>query len=131
VGVSGSSSAEPEPGYTLAIGFGTAPERLEELTGVLFGELERLKAEGPSELDIQKVREAQRRSFETNARQNPFWVSQLAFAVRWDPEYRGLRDFEARVAAIDAAMIRAAAERFLDTGNYVQVSLYPEAGADE
>jgi zinc protease len=35
-------------------------------------------------------------------------------------------DFEQRVAAVTPADVQAAAQRYVDFGNYVQVVLYPE-----
>jgi zinc protease len=49
VQVGGSVSRRPEDRYTLDIRFGAAPERLDELVGVVFDEIERFKAEGPRE----------------------------------------------------------------------------------
>jgi zinc protease len=128
VGVSAGVSPEPESRYRVAIGFGAAPDRLDELTDVLFGELARIAADGPSELDVRKVRESQRRAYETDLRENAFWVGVLAHAARWDPGFEEVRTHGRRIETIDADMLRAAARRFLDVSSYVRVSLYPATG---
>ncbi|HEX2091910.1 MAG TPA: insulinase family protein [Longimicrobiaceae bacterium] len=126
VGVGASASRDPVSTYTASIGFGTAPERLEELTRVVFAEIDSLKRNGPREADLQKVREAVRRSRETDLRDNAFWLSQIATYSSYGWDLREILREEERVARLDAAAVRDAARRFLDTSNYVQVSLVPE-----
>ncbi|HEX5723974.1 MAG TPA: insulinase family protein [Longimicrobiaceae bacterium] len=125
VGVGASAAREPRPEYRVSIGFGAAPERLEELTRSVFAEIDSLKTGGVTELDLAKVRESHRRQLETNLRDNNFWLTQLLAYDRygWDPR---LIPSEPLSLEITAAELREAARRFLDTANYVQVSLFPE-----
>ncbi|CAN5592492.1 insulinase family protein [soil metagenome] len=126
VGVSASAAREPRPRYRISLGFGAAPERLEELTGVVFAQIDSLNRYGPQERDLAKVREMQVRSREVELRENRFWLSQLLAYDQngWDP--RGILTFEQRARGVTARMVQEAARRYLDTGNYVRVSLYPE-----
>jgi zinc protease len=127
-GVRASGSAGPWPQYQLSIGFGTSPDRLGELTGALLQEIELLRTRGPSEVDLQKVREMMIRSREGDLRQNHFWLQQLLVHDRHGWDMRDIFRHTERVAAIDAAGIRSAARRYLDLQNYIQVSLVPERG---
>jgi zinc protease len=126
VGVGGSGQQEPYEGYRFVIDFGSDPERLDELTRAVFAEVERLKRDGPTPLELQKVREEQRREKEVNLRDNNYWAAQLVAYDRfgWDP---------AQIAAPAGAIvpltnenIRAAAREYLNVNRYVQVSLLPE-----
>ncbi|HET7275641.1 MAG TPA: insulinase family protein [Longimicrobiaceae bacterium] len=126
VQVSASGWRDPRPEYRVSVGFGAEPDRLEELTRVAFAQMDSLKVNGPSAADILKVREIQLRSRQTDLRENHFWISQLMVYDRygWDP--REIDDYDQWLATLDAATIQAAAVRFLDTSQYVRVSLYPE-----
>ena len=126
VGVSGSGARDPDPRYQFSVGFGAAPERLEELSGVIWEQIDSIKVAGPTEQELTKVREAQRRERQTSLRENSFWISQmLAYdSYDWDPS--DILRFEERVTALNAEMIQRAAQQFLNPDNYVQVSLYPE-----
>jgi zinc protease len=126
--VSASASRDPVPTYSFGVGFGAAPERLEELTRAVFAQIDSLKAAGPTAEELQKVKEARRRARETDLRDNAFWMQQLLYYGNhgWDP--RGIPGEEERLAKLDAATLREAAKRYLDTANYVQVSLVPEGG---
>lgn len=124
VSVRASASREPRPEYRFSIGFGAAPERLDELGRAAFATIDSIKAHGPSESELAKVREAQRRAREISLRENNAWLGQLmAFdRLRWDP--RGI--MAEPTTRLDAAMIQRAARLYLNAQNYVQVSLVPE-----
>jgi len=126
VGVRQSSSRE-ERRYALSIAFGADPERLADLSAVVFEEIARLKALGPSDLEVTKVRESQRRGRETSLRNNGYWARQLIAAAQYGVEPRDILAYESLIEALDVAAVRAAAARYLPADNYVQVTLYPES----
>lgn len=130
VGVAGTATRDPDPEFRVAIGFGTAPGRLDELTDVIWTEIARLKAEGPTPDEVAKVREAQRRSLEVQMRENGFWLGQLMTYDRygWDP--REIATAAERIARLEAETIQAAAQRYLNPERYVQVTLLPERSGE-
>ncbi len=130
VGVSGSPSRNPRPEYQFTITFGTAPERLEELTQAVFLQIDSLQRFGPSQQDIDKVKETQRRQRETNLRENSYWLGQLVAADLYGLDPRDILTYEQLVDALDVETVQAAARDYLRTDNYVQVSLYPEQGGE-
>ena len=67
VGV-GFANTPPVKGYgTMAVQFGSAPENIDKMVAATLKEIERLKTEGPSMDDVNKVKELERRDLETNA----------------------------------------------------------------
>ena len=66
VGVSGSVARDPYPRYSLNIDFGSAPERVDELVRVVMAEIDTVRAAGVPQDVVDKVREAFRRSRETD-----------------------------------------------------------------
>jgi zinc protease len=125
VGVSASYEKFPDEGYGLRITFGSAPERVEELTEVVFREIESFKNPGPDPEHVNNVREIQRRARETSLRENGFWVAQLTFADQYGTDPRVLISYDL-IDALTAEKVREAAVRYLRTDNYVLVSLFPE-----
>ncbi|CAN5139187.1 insulinase family protein [soil metagenome] len=128
-GVGAVALRDPHPHYRVAIGFGTSPERLDELTRTVFAEIARLREEGPRPGDLAKVREAVRRQQEIDLREDGFWLRQL---IRYDRYGWDLREIPAgaeRLRRIDADAVRRAAVRYLDPDRYVQVSLLPDTAA--
>jgi zinc protease len=130
VSAGGSGSRDPIPDYQFAIGFGTAPERLEELTGAVFQQVDSLKSFGPSQQDIDKVKEMQRRQLETDLRENGYWLGQLLAYERYGMDPRNILNYANLIDGLTTEIVQEAAVRHLNTENYVRVSLYPEEEAE-
>ena len=90
--------------------------------------MDKLKVDGPADEDLLKVEESQRRSRETNLEQNGFWLYQLLYADRYGVEPLDILRYNDLIDELSCESLRDAAERFLNTDNYVRVSLYPEEG---
>ena len=126
VQVEASASKIPEARYSVTVDFGCDPERTEELVRTLFREIETLKATGPTEKEVSDAREALLRRHETALAQNSHLVAELAARYRVSEDIREFFDLPAEYWRLTAAAIHDAARRYLDTGNYVRVTLYPE-----
>ncbi len=118
----------PDEEYAVTIGFGTDPERLEELTGVVFEELRKMRTDGPAQEYIEKVQESQRSDREESLKQNSYWLGQLSAWYRQGTDPRGILTYEILIDALTPELVRETAERFLNLENYIQVSLVPEGG---
>lgn len=128
VSVSGQASAEPYPEYTVAIGFGSAPERVSELVDAVSREIVRMQEEGPFVEDLVKVKEAHRRSRELGQRQNAYWVGQLVAWSRYDLD-PGRITSASLLEEISPEDVQEAARTFLRMDNVVVVTLLPETAA--
>ncbi|MBE0594166.1 MAG: insulinase family protein, partial [Gemmatimonadales bacterium] len=124
--VSSGASRFPDREYTLRISFGSDPGRVEELTGVVFEEIESLQQLGPTAEELEKVREIQRRDRETSLRENGFWLGQLVLYDQLGLDPRDLLSFDGLIRNVSVEQIRTAAIRYLRQDNYVLVSLFPE-----
>ena len=125
VGVSGSLSFRPDEEYAVQIQFGSDPERADELAEVVFEEIERLKAEGPDAETVDKVRETQRRSKETNMEQNGYWRSQLSSFESRGRDIRLIPSYDL-IEGWTAEQVQQAAIRYLRTDQYAKFVLLPE-----
>jgi zinc protease len=126
VQVDQSLSWRPDDEYSVSIFFGSDPDRVQELSGVVFDEIEKLKTDGPTEQDVANVRESMRRARETAVKRNGFWLNQLLGAYRDDKDPRETLNYVDDLAKITPEVVQEAAQTFFDTGNYVQISLFPE-----
>ena len=126
VGVNGMIDDRPDEEYAVIIQFGSDPERAEELSAVVFEEIERLKAEGPDAETVAKVREQQRRSKETRLEQNGFWLGQLSTYDRLGRDFRLIPSYD-MIDSWTAEQVKQAAIRYLRTDQYVKFVLLPEA----
>ena len=125
VGVSGGVNDRPDEEYGITIQFSSDPERAEELSAVVFEEIERLKAEGPTAENVAKVREQQRRSKETSLQQNGYWLRQLSNYDLRGRDFRLIPSYDL-IEGWTAEQVHQAAIRYLRTDQYVKFVLLPE-----
>jgi zinc protease len=126
VGVSAGMRRDPSPQYRVAVDFGAEPGRLDELTRAVFDEIARLKRDGPTPVELQKVREEMRREKELNLRDNSWWAMQLVSYDQMGWDLRSIPDPPDAAAPLTRELVRDAARRYLTESSYVQVSLVPE-----
>ena len=119
----------PRPSYSFAIGFGSAPERADELVRATLAQIDSIRSAGPTDQELAKVREAEIRNRETALRQNRYWLGQLAFFGQTGEDPVALLDPRGDADLFTADAIRDAARRYLDPANYVRVTLLPESEA--
>ena len=126
ISVGTSASLYPREEFRLNISFDCNPERIEELTNSVFLVLDSLKTDGPDDSYITKVTETQLRSYETQMKENNYWLRALQnyYFTGRDPE--SILEYPDRVKSLSAAKIRKAANKYLDMNNYVRVVLFPE-----
>ena len=124
----GYDSSLPLPGYgAVIIQFGSAPENVETLTKAVFTEVERLKAQGPTADDVNKVKEMEKRDLETNARQNQYWLGsmQTVHMYGWDPV--GIVRRPQRTDSLTPAVIHGIFKKYFPSDRLTVVTLKPEA----
>jgi zinc protease len=123
--MSGSLNRVPYQHYTINAQLPTGPEKVDKLLAATFAEIARLKAEGPSAADLDKVKQNWRQAYPRSLRENGFWLRRLQSSVLdgTDPAriLREDRSFE----AFTPADLKLAAQRYFNTDNYVQVVQYP------
>jgi zinc protease len=126
VDVGGGISRRPREEYVFSIGFGCDPENHETLVRRLFDEIETVKREGLDAGTVEKVREGQRRSRETNLQRNAFWLGALASHYREGLDPRLILAYDELVQRVTSERLRETARHYLDTGRYVLGVLLPE-----
>ena len=126
VGVSPTYTHIPVGEFAMSINFACAPERTEELVKEALRDVERLKAEGPTEQQVSDVREKLLRDFETNSKQNGYWTTQLSLKYQYGETPDSLFELPDTYRTLTPALIQAAAKQYLNPANMVKVTLFPE-----
>ncbi len=125
VSVSGSAERDPSARYTLRIGFGCAPGRVEELTKAAVAEIERVKDSGFDDTYVEKVKEEQRRERETDVKRNGFWLSNLKFYYQNREDPARINRYNTLVDHLTSGALQQAAKTYFDMNNHVDVVLRP------
>ena len=128
VDVEARASKIPEPRYSVTIQFGCDPERTGELVATLLREVERLKAEGPTEAEVNDAREALLVAHQSDLAENGRLASKLMDRYELSQDVMEFFETPAEYQKLNTLTIQDAARRYLDAGNYVKVTLLPETG---
>jgi zinc protease len=112
--------------YSVNVGFSCAPENVEKLVNAVNEEITKLKNNGPTPEDLQKVKEAYRREFEKNSKENEFWVNRIQRIYEEGAKPTTLAESQKRIEALTAKEIQAAAKKYTMKENLISIALYPE-----
>jgi zinc protease len=125
-GMSGRMNKYPYNSYTLSLSLPCGPENVDKLIAAALAEIDKIKKDGPTEADLNKVKETWKQQHDVNLKENAFWAGQIIQSVELGSNPAGILTYEKRIAALTPADVKAAANRYIDMKNYVQVVLNPE-----
>ena len=121
-----SSSLYPREEYSISISFGCSPDRVDELLHSLFKEIKKLKTRGPDAVYLIKVKESQNREYETNLKENNYWIQSLLTSYYTGQDPAGILKYPQLINNLTSKKIRQAANEYFNLDNYIQVVLKPE-----
>lgn len=125
-GMSGAIGRIPTPHYRIGVNLPTSPASVDKVIAATFAEIERMKTQGPSAADLNKVKQNWLQNHRNALRENGYWMSRLQAAVLLGTDPASVLAYDAQVKALTVEDLRQAARRYFDMQNYVQVVLYPE-----
>ena len=122
------ASKVPKPTYTVRIDWTCDPARTGMLVQRVFDEVESVRRLSFSPRQVTIIREALLRDYERNSQDNAYLLNQLAerYANGDAADLAPVVNPTARIAALTAESIQQALQTYLNTGNYVRVTLVPE-----
>jgi len=126
VQVAADAAKIPVARYSVNIDFGCDPERTEELVKTTFAEIEGLKANGPTDKEVRDTQEALRRRHDSDLAVNNRLVTELSARYENSADIREFFELPMEYDRLSAGAIRDAARTYLDTNNYVRVTLLPD-----
>nr|WP_053234230.1 insulinase family protein [Nonlabens ulvanivorans] len=124
-GARGSLSKITYPRYNFSISFPCGPDNVDKLVAAALNELEMIKNDGPTDKDMNKVKEAYLLEYKENLESNRFWLNSLYSADYEQKDPNKILEFEASVAKLTKADVQAAAKKYIDE-NYLLAVLLPE-----
>lgn len=125
-GMYGSMNKYPYGSYSFGISIPCGPENVDKLISAMLVEIEKVKTNGPSETDLNKVKETWRQQFLVNEKDNGFWARHLIQSVENGTDPARILTFEKRLADLKPQDVQAIARKYLNMDNYVQFVLNPE-----
>ena len=125
-GMRGNLVRTPYAHYQLTLSLPCAPENVDKVIAAAWGEIHKIQDAGVDPADWAKVKQNWLTNHRKNLRENSFWASRLQSAALYGTDPATLLDYEKQLAAITPEDLQAAAKRYLQRDNYVQVVQYPE-----
>ncbi|HHG83205.1 MAG TPA: insulinase family protein, partial [Bacteroidetes bacterium] len=126
VRASAKSNLLPQPGYRIDISFTCDPDRVDELVETAMEDIHNLRDAGPSEKNLQKIQVTQRRSLETDIRDNKYWLDKIQHYYSNNIEMAQMAGYPALIDGLDEGEVTKAANLYLNLDNYVKLVMYPE-----
>ena len=117
----------PKPEYTVRIDWTCDPARTPTLVQRVFDEIEFVKGTPLSSGQLRLIRGALLREFEVDSQENGYLLNQISRRYE-DGNAAGLAaisDMPDRISALTGDAIQQAARTYLNTSNYVKVTLMP------
>lgn len=128
-GLGGTIDRVPYQNYRLSASFPCGPENVDKVVAAAFSEFEKIKIHGPTLEELNKVKLNWVTNQKIALRTNEQWRAYLQDATLFNTDLTDILTLEQRTNALTLDDIKQAANRYLNTANYVQLVLYPEQKA--
>jgi zinc protease len=125
-GVRVSYSKYPTNRYAYTISFVCAPDNVEKLIGDTKEEINKIKTEGASAVDITKFSSEEIRQYELHLKENEFWIDWLTGQYQNGDDPAELLGYPELIKQVTPASIKAAANLYLNESNFIKLLLIPE-----
>ncbi len=122
----GSAGKYPSPRYQFRIGFGCSPKNVEKLISLTLAEIEKIKLEGASKIDIEKYVNNQKLEFEKNLKSNDFWLGELVSMYQDNDDIKKILTEDKLLSKITVESTKNAANKYLSGKDLIRVVLLPE-----
>jgi len=116
----------PYQNYRLNINLPCDQKNVDQVTAATFAEIEKIRKDGPTEEELNKVKQNWLKTNQIALRTNEYWLGHLQSAALYNTDAADILTIEKRVNAVTLKEVQEAAVRYLNMDNYVQVVLYPE-----
>ena len=126
VSVGGNPSLYPTKQFQISIAWGCAPDRVNELIGVVDQQIDSLKNFQVKEDYIVKVKETQIRDREVNLKENNFWLGALDGMYYYGQNPEQVLDRITYINALKASDVQHAAQAYFTRTNTAKFVLNPE-----
>jgi len=125
VSISGSATKLPLPKYTIQSTWGCSPDNIKKLSQTVLDEMGKIKKDGPTDVDLEKVKETLIRERESRMKENSFWLSALQNQYLNGDRILSLEEYKTFVSSFTKEKLKNIANKYLNTTTYVQVALTP------
>lgn len=127
VKVSGFAANRPYDWYRMNVEFTCAPENVEKLIAKVFEEIEKIKINGASQKDLNKLKEAELANNKEFLNNNSYWAMKLREAHEFNLDYSDILNYQSKINEMTSSDFKEAAITYFNSDNYAEFVLLPES----
>ncbi len=117
----------PKPRYSFLIAFGTSVDKYQSLINSSMDEIKKLKANGPSQVDLDKFKIEEKRQLELDLKENGFWASEILGSVQNETDPTKVTRYLEELDKVTVESVKAAANKYLKEENFYKFILLPDS----
>jgi zinc protease len=121
-----STTKLPQQRYSFVVHFGCAPQNVEKLIASALDEINKLKTDGPPQVNVDKWRAEDKTSFEPQLKTNNFWLGYLSGQLQNDQELDQVNHYNDLLDTVKPGDVKTVAAKYLSGDNYIRLVLMPE-----
>ncbi|MGO3161767.1 MAG: M16 family metallopeptidase [Sphingobacteriaceae bacterium] len=125
-----STSKQPTPRYSFLVAFGTSVDKYEALINSAIDEVDKIKENGPTQIDLDKFIIEEKRQLELQVKENSFWLSQLVGEGQNQNDLTYITRYLENLEKVTLETVKETANKYLDTDNMFRFILLPEDQAN-
>ncbi|MGX5688297.1 M16 family metallopeptidase [Arcticibacter tournemirensis] len=125
-GAGASYSKNPRNRYSVTVAFGCAPANVDKLVNATLDEINKIKQNGALAGDIEKYVAEERRTTETQLKQNGFWAGYLTSNYQLNEDPLKILTYLDSLKKITPESLKTAANEYLSGSNLIKFVLLPE-----
>ena len=125
---SGTSNQRPAVEFSQAfIAFHSSPDNVPEMVDIVFQEIQKLKADPPSDEEVNNIIEKYLNQRETNLEDNRYWLNSLRACNQWGIEPGDILTRNNRIQSLTPRTIQKTVKKYYNSKRHTIVTMYPEA----
>jgi zinc protease len=125
VGANGNIGIVPVGNFSFSIGFPCSPDMVDKLIEAAWEEVRKIQEKGPTDEDLNKVKEKRRISLEENLQRNNYWLGQLSAVRTYNLPWEILMEGQKAIEFMTKERIQKAAQEFLTKENLLEIKKFP------
>lgn len=126
VRVSGFATKTPYEWYRLNVQFTCNPENVDVLIEKVHDEIDKIKANGAQEVDLNKIKKAALENKNESLKYNGNWIYMLKEAKENNLKYESILDYKTKIDKLNSNSFKEAANTYFNEDNYTEFILMPE-----
>jgi zinc protease len=115
----------PQGRFSLVVSFGCSPQNTDKLIASALDEINKLRINGPPQVNVDKFRAETSRSLESALSTNGFWLTYLCGQLQNKESITQIDDYVKLIDDLNPALVKDAANRYLSGKNYIKLVLLP------